>query len=72
MSHSINHLPTDSYNSPVEFARSLAPAAPLKPPISYHDTLNLLVYGGYKTYIGDHKVVEDNLYIYPDGSTSCV
>jgi len=26
----------------------------------FHDTGNVLVYGGYKTYIGDHKTVRTN------------
>jgi len=36
----------------------------------YHDYNNVLVYGGYKNYLGDHKTVESNLYLYPDGSTN--
>jgi hypothetical protein len=29
----------------------------------------VLVYGGYKTYLGDHKTIQSNLYLYPDAST---
>lgn len=36
----------------------------------YHDTGNVLVYGGYKTYLGDHKTIQGNLYLYPDGTTN--
>jgi hypothetical protein len=36
----------------------------------YNDTGNVLVYGGYKNYLGDHKTVKSNLYLYPDGSTN--
>ena len=32
----------------------------------YYDTLNVLVYGGFKNYLGHTKVVKYNLYIYPD------
>ena len=32
----------------------------------YFDTYNFLVYGGFKNYLGHSKVVEKNVYIYPD------
>ena len=35
----------------------------------YCDTFNYLVYGGYKNYWGHSKVVESNVYIYPDANT---
>jgi len=32
----------------------------------YEDSFNVLIYGGYKTYLGHSKIVHDNLYIHPD------
>lgn len=36
----------------------------------YYDTKNFLVYGGYKNYLGHTKIVQGNVYIYPDASHS--
>ena len=36
----------------------------------YLDTLNFLVYGGYKNYLGHSKVVRNNIYVYPDQRTT--
>jgi len=33
----------------------------------YEDSFNVLVYGGYKNYLGHSKIAHDHLYIYPDG-----
>ncbi len=32
----------------------------------YYDTLNVLVYGGFKNYLGHTKIAKYNLYIFPD------
>ena len=32
----------------------------------YYDTFNYLIYGGYKNYLGHTKIVQSNVYIYPD------
>ena len=32
----------------------------------YYDSFNVLVYGGYKNYLGHTKTVKNNVYIYPD------
>ena len=32
----------------------------------YHDHHNVLVYGGYKNFLGDHKGADSNLYLFPD------
>jgi len=34
----------------------------------YTDSYNLLVYGGYKNYLGHSKTATNNLYVYPDAS----
>ena len=36
----------------------------------YYDTNNFLVYGGYKNYLGHTKIVQENVYVYPDASHS--
>eukprot|EP01137_Pigoraptor_chileana_P024016 Opistho-2@91291 len=32
----------------------------------YYDTKNVLVYGGYKNFLGHHQTVVNNVYIFPD------
>ncbi|EKX52577.1 hypothetical protein GUITHDRAFT_101744 [Guillardia theta CCMP2712] len=32
----------------------------------YHDHRNVLVYGGFKSFLGSNKTVENNLYLFPD------
>eukprot|EP00696_Hemimastix_kukwesjijk_P008468 gnl/Hemi2/20698_TR6856_c0_g1_i1.p1 gnl/Hemi2/20698_TR6856_c0_g1~~gnl/Hemi2/20698_TR6856_c0_g1_i1.p1 ORF type:complete len:814 (+),score=271.94 gnl/Hemi2/20698_TR6856_c0_g1_i1:155-2596(+) len=36
----------------------------------YLDDFNLLIYGGAKNYLGHSKTVQNNLYVYPDYSSS--
>jgi len=34
----------------------------------YHDHDNVLIYGGYKNYVGNDKEAHNQLYLYPDGT----
>lgn len=34
----------------------------------YYDSLNFLVYGGYKSYLGHSQTAVNNIYVYPDAS----
>ena len=36
----------------------------------YLDTYNFMVYGGFKNYLGHSKIVQNNVYVYPDANHS--